>query len=75
MVNPVNSRDKKEHFNLINDVLGDPIKIAIAIGIIVLIIIAVYLFIHHSKTQGGAGMMEYLSDVSPMAPLTATPQM
>jgi hypothetical protein len=75
MVNPGKSRDKKEHFNIIDDITGDGVKLAIAIGIIVLIIAAVYLLMHHHKTQGGAGMMEMLSDISPMAPLTATPQM
>jgi hypothetical protein len=75
MANPRNSRDKKEHFNIIQDIMDDGVKLAIAIGIIVLIIVAVYLIMHHHKTQGGAGMgmMEYMSDVSPMAALTATP--
>jgi hypothetical protein len=77
MANPGNSRDKKEHFNIIDDITGDGVKLAIAIGVIILIIVAVYLIMHHNKNQGGAGMgmMEYISDVSPMAPLTATPQM
>ncbi len=77
MANPGNSRDKKEHFNIIEDITGDTLKLAIAIGVIVLIIVAIYLIMHHRKSQGGAGMgmMEYLSDISPMAPLTATPQM
>ena len=75
MVNPGNSRDKKEHFNIIEDIMGDGLKLAIAIGVIILIIVVVYLVMHHNKSQGGAGMMEFLSDVSPMAPLTATPQM
>ena len=75
MVNPGNSRDKKEHFNIIDDIMGDGVKLAIAIGVIVLIIVAIYLVMHHHKTQGGAGMMEMLSDISPMAPLTNTPSM
>ncbi len=75
MVNPKNSRDKKEHFNIIEDITGDGVKLAIAIGVIILIIIAVYLIMHHNKTQGGAGMMEMMTDFSPMAPLTNTPSM
>jgi hypothetical protein len=75
MVNPRNSRDKKEHFNIIDDIKGDSVKLAIAIAIIVLIIVAIYLIMHHNKTQEGAGMMDILSEFSPMAPLTATPQM
>ena len=38
MVNPQNSRDKKEHFNLIEDIKNDKTKLAIAIGVILLII-------------------------------------
>jgi hypothetical protein len=75
MVNPKNSREQKEHFNIIDDITGDGVKLAIAIGVIVLIIVAIYLVMHHNKSQGGAGMMEMLSDVSPMAPLTNTPSM
>jgi hypothetical protein len=73
MVNPGNSRDKKEHFNIIDDIMGDNVKLAIAIGVIILIIVIIYL-VMTNKPQSGAGMMmEYMSEVSPMAPLTATP--
>jgi hypothetical protein len=72
MVNPNNNRNKKEHFNLVEDIMNDKMKLAIAIGVIILIMVAVYLMIKN-KPQAGAGMMEFLSDTSPMAPLTATP--
>jgi hypothetical protein len=76
MVDPKNNTpNKKEHFNVIDDIMGDSVKLAIAIAIILLIVVAVYLFIHHHKTQAGSGLMEMLSDVSPMAPLTNTPSM
>jgi hypothetical protein len=75
MVNPNNNRDKKEHFNLIEGIMNDPLKMAIAIAIIVLIIVAIYFFMKNGKPQDGAGMMEFLSDTSPMAPLTNTPNM
>ena len=81
MVKPVNSRDKKEHFNFMSTIenigakiVDNVMWIAIVIGIII-IAVAAYFFIHHNKTQGGAGIMDYMTDVSPMAPLTATPQM
>ncbi len=77
MANPGNSRDKKEHFNIIEDIMGDTIKLAVAIGVIILIIVVIFLLMSH-KPQGGVGagmgMMD-MTDVSPMAPLTATPQM
>jgi hypothetical protein len=74
MVNPNNSR-KKEHFNFFENIMNDTVKLAMIIGAIVVILVAVFLFMHFHKNQGGAGMMEFLSDTSPMAPLTATPAM
>ncbi len=76
MVNPNNSRDKKkEHFNVFTEIINDTKTLAIAIGIIVLLAVIVFLIVNHNKSQGGAGMMEFLSDTSPMAPLTNTPSM
>ena len=75
MANLRNSRDKKEHFTIIDNIMDNPVMLAIAIGVILLIIIAIFLIMNHSKAQGGAGMMEYMSDISPMAPLTNTPSM
>jgi hypothetical protein len=75
MVNPRNVRNQKEHFNVFEDIMHDGLKLGIAIGVIVLIIVAVFLLMRHHNSQGGAGMMEFLSDTSPMAPLTATPSM
>ena len=75
MVNPNNNRDKKEHFNFVKDIMDDKLKLAIAIAIIILIGVAAYLLFVHGKSQAGAGMMEFLSDTSPMAPLTNTPDM
>ena len=73
MVNPKNDR-KKENFGLIQDVVNDPIKLIIAIAIIVLLLVLIY-FLLMNKKQAGAGMMELMSDTSPMAPLSATPAM
>ena len=74
MVESKNTRDKKEHFNFIEDIVNDTMKLAIAIGVIVLIIgVIIYFLIHHNKSQGGAGFMEFVSDTSPMAQLTNTP--
>lgn len=76
MVNPNNSRDKKqENFNVFQDIMNDGTKLAIAIGVIILLVVVVYLIVTHNKSQGGAGMMEFLSETSPMAPLTNTPTM
>jgi hypothetical protein len=72
MVNPKNSRDKKEHFS-IDMIMGNPLYLGISIGVIVLIIgIIVYFTMFHNKSQGGAGMMELYSDYTPMN-LTNTP--
>ena len=76
MVNPKDNRNKKEHFNFIQDIIDDTMKLFIALGVIALVaVVAVYFLFFHNKSQGGAGMMEFLSDTSPMAPLTATPSM
>lgn len=75
MVNPQDSRNKKEHFNFIDDIMADGVKLGIAIGVIVLIIgVIIYFLMHHNKSQGGAGMMEMLSDYAPIT-LTNTPLM
>ncbi len=75
MVNPQNSRDKKEHFNLIEDIKNDKVKLAIAIGVILLIIIVIiYLVMRSNNSQGGAGMIDMYSDYMPLT-LTNTPQM
>jgi hypothetical protein len=73
MVNPQNSRDKKERFNIIDDIMADGVKLAIAIGVIILIIIIIFILMTSNK-QTGAGMTENFSDYSPMN-LTNTPQM
>ena len=76
MVNYPNKKKNPEHFNFIEDIMNDGVKLAIAIGVIVLIIIlAVFLLMRHNNSQSGSGIMEFLSDTSPMAPLTATPAM
>ena len=75
MVNPKNARNKKEHFNFFEDIINDATKLAITIGIIIVIIIAIFFFMQHNKSQDGAGIMNFVSDTSPMAPLTATPAM
>jgi len=73
MANSKNARDnKKEHFNLINDIMDDPVKLAIVIAIIVLSGVAIYLFVNQKHNTVG-GMIGSLSDISPMAPLTNTP--
>jgi hypothetical protein len=69
-----NNRDKKEHFDLIQDILNDNVKLAIAIIIIILIGVVIYLLLN-PQNQSGAGMMELLSETSPMAPLTNTPSL
>jgi hypothetical protein len=74
MVNSGNPRDKKEHFTIINDVLANPMLIAIVIGVIILIGVVIFLLMSH-KSQASIGMMDYMTDISPMAPLTQTPQM
>ena len=73
MVNPKNDR-KKENFGVIEDVMNDPMKLGMAIGAIVLLLVLIY-FLFMNKKQAGSGMMELLSDTSPMVPLTNTPSM
>jgi hypothetical protein len=73
MANSKNARnDKKEHFDFIQDVMSNPIKLAIVIAIIVLSGVAIYLFLTQQQTTG-SNMFSSLSDTSPMAPLTNTP--
>ena len=73
MANSKNARDrKKENFNAIGDIMADPIRIMIIIAIIILSGVAVFLYVKQTH-QSGAGMMDLLSDTSPMAPLTVTP--
>ncbi len=77
MANSNNARNnKKEHFNLIEDIMNDKMKLAIVIAIIVLTGVAIYLYLNQHP-QSGAGFMNSLSlsDTSPMAPLTNTPSM
>ena len=75
MVNPQNSRDKKEHFGIIEDIMNNAVYLAIAIGVILLIVIVIiYLLMQNNKSQGGAGMMDMFSDYTPMN-LTNTPTM
>ena len=68
-----NNRNK-EKFDLVQDILGDTTKLAIAVVILILIAVVVYLLLN-PQPQNGAGMMELLSDTSPMVPLTNTPSM
>jgi hypothetical protein len=72
MANPNNR--KKENFGLIKDILDDKMKLAIAIIILILIAVVIYMVFMQNQ-QNGAGMMELLSDTSPMVPLTNTPSM
>ena len=68
-----NNRNK-EKFDLVKDILGDTTKLAIAVIILILIAVVVYLLLN-PQVQSGAGMMELLSETSPMVPLTNTPSM
>ena len=72
MANP-NNRNK-EKFDLIKDILDDKMKLAIAVVILILIAVVIYMVFNQNR-QSGAGMMELLSDTSPMVPLTNTPSM
>jgi hypothetical protein len=72
MANP-NNRNK-EKFDLVQDILNDNVKLAIAVVILILIAVVLYM-VFNSKNQTGSGMMDLLSDTSPMVPLTNTPSM
>ena len=70
-----NSDKKQENFDLFKDLMADPVKLIIVIIIIILIGVVAYMMITQHGSQGGAGMMEFLSETSPMGQLTQTPLM
>ncbi len=77
MVNPKNARNKKEHFGFmstIEDIITNKYTLAMIIGAIILIIAAIFFYMYYTRTHSSSAM-NFLSDTSPMAPLTATPSM
>ncbi len=74
MANSKNARNNKEHFDLVETIMANKLKLAIIIAIIILSGVAVYLYMTQHQSGGSlAAFSISLSDTSPMAPLTNTP--